>query len=134
MDYHKNTSEGREWKSRPTSISFKCKYSSFDNERFGIYIDLYAEDNKTLIATGSYESNNGESITELTDYTITLDYRDTSLKPAIIKIKCCSVAINYKPSVQKNVQVNVPEGSDKFYNIHGGSVLTLDDIALIYGR
>lgn len=129
-----NMSEGREWKSRPTSISFKCKYSSFDNERFGIYIDLYAEDNKTLIATGSYESNNGESITELTDYTITLDYRDTSLKPAIIKIKCCSVAINYKPSVQKNVQVNVPEGSDKFYNIHGGSVLTLDDIALIYGR
>lgn len=129
-----NMSEGREWKSRPTSISFKCKYSSFDNERFGIYIDLYAEDNKTLIATGSYESNNGESITELTDYTITLDYRDTSLKPAIIKIKCCSVAINDKPSVQKNVQVNVPEGSDKFYNIHGGSVLTLDDIALIYGR
>lgn len=129
-----NLSEGRPWNSRPTQLSFKYQYSSYDNERFGVYVELYADGNSSPIATGTYESINGESKTEFTPYTIKLEYSNLELKPSIIKIKFCSVAINDNPAVQKNVSVNVPEGSDKYYNVHGGSVLTIDDISLVYDK
>ena len=127
-------SEGRPWNSRPTQLSFKYQYSSYDNERFGVYVELYADGNSSPIATGTYESINGESKTEFTSYTIKLEYSNLELKPSIIKIKFCSVAINDDPAVQKDVSVNVPEGSDKYYNVHGGSVLTIDDISLVYDK
>lgn len=127
-------SEGRPWSSRPTQLTFNYKYSSYNNERFGVYIELYADGVSSPIATGTYESINGESKTELTPYTIKLEYSNLELKPSIIKIKFCSVAINDDPAVQKNVSVNVPEGSDKYYNVHGGSVLTIDDISLVYDK
>lgn len=129
-----NLSEGRPWNSRPTQLSFKYQYSSYDNERFGVYVELYADGNSSPIATGTYESINGESKTEFTSYTIKLEYSNLELKPSTIKIKFCSVAINDDPAVQKDVSVNVPEGSDKYYNVHGGSVLTIDDISLVYDK
>lgn len=127
-------SEGRPWSSRPTQLTFNYKYSSYNNERFGVYVELYADGNSSPIAIGTFESINGESKTEFTPYTIKLEYSNLELKPSIIKIKFCSVAINDDPAVQKNVSVNVPEGSDKYYNVHGGSVLTIDDISLVYDK
>lgn len=129
-----NLSEGRSWNSRPSQLSFYYKYSSYDNERFGVYIELYADGESSPIATGSYESINGESKTDFTLQSINFEYSNLKLKPSIIKIKFCSVAINDEPAIQKNVQVNVPEGSSNYYNVHGGSVLTVDDISLIYDK
>ena len=128
-----NLSEGRPWYSRPTQLSFYYKYTSYDNERFGVYVEL-TDENNTVIATGTYESTNGESTTEFTPQIIDFEYNNLELKPSTIKIKFCSVAINDNPSVQKNISVNVPEGSDNYYNIHGGSVLYIDDISLIYDK
>lgn len=127
-------SEGRPWSSRPTQLTFNYKYSSYNNERFGVYVELYADGNSSPIAIGTFESINGESKTEFTPYTIKFEYSNLELKPSIIKIKFCSVAINDDPAVQENVSVNVPEGSDKYYNVHGGSVLTIDDISLVYDK
>lgn len=129
-----NLSEGRLWNSRPTQLSFKYQYSSYDNERFGVYIELYADGNSSPIATGSYESVNGESKTNFTQQNINLEYSNLALKPSTIKIKFCSVAINDNPSIKQDVQVNVPEGSSNYYNVHGGSVLTIDDISLVYDK
>lgn len=129
-----NLSEGRPWNSRPTQLSFKYQYSSYDNERFGVYVELYANGNSSPIATGIFESVNGESKTDFTPQTINLEYSNLELKPSTIKIKFCSVAINDNPAIQKNIQVNVPEGSTNYYNVHGGSVLTIDDISLIYDK
>lgn len=129
-----NLSEGRPWNSRPTQLSFKYQYSSYDNERFGVYIELYADGNSSPIATGSYESVNGESKTNFTQQNINLEYSNLELKPSTIKIKFCSVAINDNPSIKQDVQVNVPEGSSNYYNVHGGSVLTIDDISLVYDK
>lgn len=129
-----NLSEGRPWNSRPTQLSFKYQYSSYNNERFGVYIELYADGNSSPIATGSYESVNGESKTNFTQQNINLEYSNLELKPSTIKIKFCSVAINDNPSIKQDVQVNVPEGSSNYYNVHGGSVLTVDDISLIYDK
>lgn len=127
-------SEGRPWSSRPTQLSFKYRYSSYDNERFGVYVELYADGNNSPIATGTYESVNGESIADFSSQSIVLEYSNLELKPSTIRIKFCSVAINDNPSIQQNVQVNVPEGSNNYYNVHGGSVLTVDDISLIYDK
>lgn len=127
-------SEGRPWSSRPTQLSFKYQYSSYDNERFGVYVELYADGNNSPIATGTYESVNGESIADFSSQSIVLEYSNLELKPSTIRIKFCSVAINDNPSIQHNVQVNVPEGSNYYYNVHGGSVLTVDDISLIYDK
>ena len=127
-------SEGRPWSSRPTQLSFKYQYSSYDNERFGVYVELYADGNSSPIATGTFESVNGESKTDFTPQTINLEYSNLELKPSTIKIKFCSVAINDNPAIKKNIQVNVPEGSSNYYNVHGGSVLTIDDISLIYDK
>ena len=124
--------EGRDWQSRPTGMSFNYRYNSYDNERFGAYIEIYSGENK--IASGSYVSVNGVSVTDFTNATISLDYTDTFSKATSIRIRFCSVAEGDNPAVQKNVQVNVPEGSENYYNIHGGSVLTVDDISLVYGR
>lgn len=129
-----NLSEGRPWNSRPTQLSFKYQYSSYDNERFGVYVELYADGNSSPIATGTFESVNGESKTDFTPQTINLEYSNLELKPSTIKIKFCSVAINDKPAIQQNIEVNVPEGSSNYYNVHGGSVLTIDDISLIYDK
>lgn len=124
--------EGRPWRSRPTGLSFYYKYNSYDNERFGVYIDLYAD--QTLIASGSYMSPNGNSTTEFTLNTIQLAYSNETLKPTSIRIRFCSVADGDDPAVNKNIEVNVPEGSSAKYHIHGGSVLYIDDISLIYDK
>ena len=129
-----NLSEGRPWDSRPTLLTFYYKYSSYNNERFGVYIELYADGNSSPIATGVYESINGESTTDFTLQTINLEYSNLELKPSTIKIKFCSVAINDEAETQKNIQINVPEGSSNYYKVHGGSVLTIDDISLIYDK
>lgn len=129
-----NLSEGRPWNSRPTQLSFKYQYSSYDNERFGVYVELYADGNSSPIATGTFESVNGESKTDFTPQTINLEYSNLELKPSTIKIKFCSVAINDEPAIQQNIEVNVPEGSSNYYNVHGGSVLTIDDISFIYDK
>ena len=75
-------SEGRPWSSRPTQLTFNYKYSSYNNERFGVYVELYADGNSSPIAAGTYESINGESKTEFTPYTIKLEYSNLELKPS----------------------------------------------------
>ena len=43
--------EGREWTSRPSQLTFMYQYESYDNEHFGAYIELISEDG-TKIASG----------------------------------------------------------------------------------
>lgn len=124
--------EGRHWKDRPTAFSFYYKYHSYDNERFGVYLELYSND--TQIAYGQYLSER----TSVDNYTysqpILLNYTDISLKPTMIKMRFCSVAEDESPALQKKVTVYVPDGSSNSYKIHAGSALTIDEIALIYDK
>ena len=126
--------EGRDWESRPTQLSFTYNYESRNNERFGVYIELYSGDTK--IGSGEYESTKGQSIQDFTALTspIKIDYTDETLKATSIRIRFCSVAEGDDPEVDKKISVNVPEGSDNHYTIHGGSVLRIDDIQLIYDK
>lgn len=126
--------EGRDWESRPTQLSFAYGYESRNNERFGVYIELYSGDMK--IGSGKYESTKGQSIQNFTTLTspIKIDYTDEKLKATSIRVRFCSVAEGDEPDVDTQVNVNVPEGSGDHYTIHGGSVLRIDDIQLIYDK
>lgn len=122
--------EGRDWPSRPTYLTFMYQYESYDNEHFGAYIELLSEDGST-IASGNYLSNR-ESVSSYVKAEILLNYNlnDSLKKASKIKIRFVSVADGESVKTDKQT-VSIPAGS---YKIYGGSVLTVDDITLIYDR
>ena len=124
-----NMTEGRPWLSRPTAMTFQAKYNSYDNERFGVYVELY--NGETLIASGSLLSINGESVTAYTAQTVSLNYAVENLKATSIRIRFCSVAEGDKPAIKKEKEVYLPTGNRK---AHAGSELYIDDIQLIYDK
>ncbi len=121
--------EGREWNSRPSQLTFMYKYESYDNEHFGVYIELLSEDG-TIIASGEFLSNEGISVSSYEKVEIMLNYTNSSLKASKIKIRFTSVADGESISTRKQT-ISIPAGS---YKIYGGSVLTIDDISLIYDK
>lgn len=127
-DYDGNRSEGRAFASRPTGLTFDYMYESYDNERFGVYIDLLNE--TEVIATGSYESLNGASAETFTQQMVPLTYMNETVKATSIKISFYSVAKEDSPATRK-VDATIPAGT---YTIYGGSVLTIDNIQLIYDK
>ena len=121
--------EGREWSSRPSQLTFMYQYESYDNEHFGVYIELLSEDG-TIIASGQFLSVGGVSISSYEKAEIILNYTNSSLKASKIKIRFTSVADGESISTRKQT-ISIPAGS---YKIYGGSVLTIDDISLIYDK
>ena len=124
-----NMAEGRPWSSRPTSLEFQYKYDSYDNEHMGGYVELYSSDG-TRIASGEFVSELGVSYDTYQKASVSFNYTNETLKASSIRIKFQSVAGNEDVSTRK-VSVSLPAGS---YTIYGGSVLTIDDISLIYDK
>ncbi len=127
-DYDGNMTEGRIFTSRPTKLVFNCMYDSYDNERFGVYVELLHGDD--VIASGTLESVKGQSISSFTIQEIPFIYTDETVKATKIKISFYSVAKNDTPATRK-VNITIPAGE---YEVYGGSVLTIDDISLIYEK
>lgn len=121
--------EGRDWNSRPSKVAFMYKYDSQDNEHFGAYFELLAEDG-TSIVSGNFLSENGQDVSTYTKAEIPLQYSNTQLKAATIKIRFVSVADGESVYTGKQ-DITIPAGS---YKIYGGSVLTIDDIELVYDK
>lgn len=119
--------EGRDWPSRPTALSFQFKYDSYKTERMGAYVELYS--GETKIASGEFVSGR-ESYTTFQNATVTFTYTNETLKATSIRIKFQSVAGDESVETRK-LEVSLPSGS---YTIYGGSVLTLDNIALVYDK
>lgn len=125
------------WYSRPTQMNFVYNYDSRENEeRFGVYIDLY--NGETKIGTGKYESSKA-SVTEFTQQSIEIEYTNKTLAATSMSIRFCSVADGDTPDIDTAVGVYVPElgnnnsGNNK-YTVHGGSVLRIDNVSLIYTK
>lgn len=121
--------EGREWFSRPSQLTFMYQYDSYDNEHFGVYVELLSQ-NGTIIASGQFASTQGVSISNFEKVEVPLNYTDSSLKAGKIKIRFVSVADGESVSTRKQT-ISIPAGS---YKIYGGSVLTIDNISLVYDK
>lgn len=124
-----NMTEGRPWSSRPTALTFQAKYNSYDNERFGAYIELY--NGETKIGESTFLSENGQSIASFTSYTMPISYTEEQLKATAIRIRFCSVAEGDDPAIEKNKEVYLPIGNQK---AHAGSELFIDNIQFIYDK
>ena len=128
-DNNGNMTEGRDWDSRPSKMTFMYKYDSQDGEHFGAYIELLAE-NDNSIASGNFLSEKGQDISTYIKAEVPITYSDTFSKVATIKIRFVSVADGESVYTGKQ-NITIPAGN---YQIYGGSVLTIDDIQLIYDK
>lgn len=129
-DYDGNRTEGKNFESRPTALTFQYMYDSYDNERFGAYIEMY--NGSTMIASGTYTSTNGTSVSSYAECKVSLTYSITTLKATSIRIRFYSVADGDEPATRR-VYITLPNESST-RRIWGGSVLTIDDISLVYDK
>ena len=110
-DNNGNITEGRDWYSRPSKVTFMHKYDSYDNERFGVYVELLAEDG-TSIAHGNMVSTHGENISTFTKGIVSLKYTNMQLKASKIKVRFVSVADGESVSTRKQTII-IPAGSHR---------------------
>lgn len=129
--------KGRPFNSRPTELQFYYKYNPSGNDTWEVTIELLDENNATII------SKVVQSSTPLNEYaslptSVKLDYMDS-----VTYAKCKSIYIRFRSTI--NPGKNMPfervtyylwENGEqlKYSNARVGSVLTIDDISLIYDK
>ena len=117
---------GKSFSSRPASVRFWYKYYSYNNETTTPYAEFYDKDNNR-IGYGKFEIKN--SINEFTQAEIKIEY--TILKKAETFVLVFSSTDSTNPGTRA---VGGEAGAFSGYlnSRHIGSILTVDDIELIY--
>lgn len=128
---HKNEhiSNGHSFASRPSSMSFYCKFDCHDSP-FSAEIKLY--NGSTQIASGSYTSEQA-SVSSWTRVDVPLAYSYTDRKADKIYIAFASSSTNSTSSRKTTLNVlNTSGNNSKTENIHAGNIVWLDEVVLIY--
>lgn len=117
---------GKSFASRPLGVKFWYKYYSYNNETTTPYVEVYG-DNQEVIGSGSLLIN--ASNYEFKSGYIPIDY------PVAKKAK--SITIVFSSTDSKNPETKAVQGDagDFYGNLdsrHIGSILTVDDVELIY--
>lgn len=131
--YNSGISQGHNFTSRPSSLSFWYKYKPYNTDTFKAIISLKNGDKE--IATGTYEPT--AYSTEDNEYNqanIILHYSNNNEKATTI---CVQFLASNKTSLSENdftkgATINYPVIGD--WTVHMGSVLKIDDISLIYDK
>lgn len=119
-----NGDQGRQFTSRPTKLCFWHKFSSYDSDVYKV--NIYLKNGETLIGESSYTSSTSES--EWKEVTLEIIYSRMDLKADNIYIEFVCGSDTGKWQYGKDITY----GGNKTANVHGGSILTIDDIELIY--
>ena len=130
-DEHKNThvSDGHSFTSRPTSMSFYCKFDCHDSP-FLAEIKLY--NGSTEIASGSIISEQA-SISSWTKVDVPLTYSHTDRKADKIYIAFVSSSTNSTGFRTTKLNILNTSGSNiTTDNIHAGNIIWLDEVILNY--
>lgn len=117
---------GKSFASRPLGVKFWYKYYSYNNETTTPYVEVYG-DNQEVIGSGSLLIN--ASYYEFKSGYIPIDY------PVAKKAK--SITIVFSSTDSKNPETKAVQGdagdfSGNLDSRHIGSILTVDDVELIY--
>lgn len=117
---------GKSFASRPLGVKFWYKYYSYNNETTTPYVEVYG-DNQEVIGSGSLLIN--ASNYEFKSGYIPIDY------PVAKKAK--SITIVFSSTDSKNPETKAVQGdagdfSGNLDSRHIGSILTVDDVELIY--
>lgn len=120
---------GRPFASRPFAMSFSYKFAPYKEESFKIYIVLENRDNG-VIQIGYGELVSGSAVSDFTKAKIDITYSNTTLKAT----HCYAVFIS---STADSPAVQNVKGDKGLFDGYTdgrriGSVLTIDDIELIY--
>lgn len=121
---------GMPFTSRPSALSFKYKYAPYSNESFKAYIVVENRDNGT-IEIGRGELVSGDEVSGFTPATVKVSYSNTSLKATHMYIVFTSSTADRSASV-RNVKGDKGAFGGYADSKRIGSVLTVDDIELIY--
>ena len=123
---------GMSYSSRPTSVEFYYTYSPYNGDSFKAWVVLENRSNDGNVTRIGYgELTGSESITSFTHNTISIEYSNIYLDITHMYIVFSSSAncSDVEETENNNLQGMVSEG-----NYHNGSVLTIDDVQLIYEK
>ncbi len=115
---------GHSFTSRPTKMEFYYKYAPNEGESFSATVKVL--NGSTVIATGSL--TNGATVSSYTKGEVNLTYSNTSLTATSIQIEFLSCSGSPKCSKKT---VTIPAGD---YKVYAGSILTIDDITMLYEK
>lgn len=116
--------QGRSFPSRPDRMRLWYKYAPYDADIFKAYVSVKNGD--TVIGEGTFTSS--DTKTDWTELSVDITYSRTDLKADSIYIEFVSGSDTDK----WNYNQAITYGGNKTANVHGGSILTIDDIELIY--
>lgn len=119
--------QGRPFQSRPDSLKFWYKYESVNSDNFKVYISMKNGD--TVIGEGTFTSS--ESKTDWEECAVDITYSRTDLVADTIYIEFVSASDTEKWKYANNIG-DIVYGGDKTADVHRGSILTVDDLELIY--
>lgn len=127
--------KGKDFTSRPSALSFWYKYSPCNSDTWKVTIELLDE-NKEVIISKTHQSSEAKS--EYTEVTVPLDYQESVLYE---KCKYIYIVFSSTINVGSSLQYNTVDytlwkdnNQQTFKHTYVGSVLTIDDIQLIYDK
>lgn len=116
--------QGRSFPSRPDRMRLWYQYAPNDADIFKAYVSVKNGD--TVIGEGTFTSS--DTKTDWTELSVDITYSRTDLKADSIYIEFVSGSDTDKWDYNQAITY----GGNKTANVHGGSILTIDDIELIY--
>ncbi|GEM_PF-2659166 len=113
------------FRSRPSKMSLYYKYKPHNNDTFKAYI--YLKNGSDIIAQGT--ATPGES-SDWTPLSVSLEYNTHEKVASAIYIEFVSSSASGTPPW--GLGLSITYGGNRTAGVHGGSILTVDDIELIY--
>ena len=125
--------------SRPTALQFYCKYAPYNTDSWSVHIELLDE-NKNVIVQNDKTSS--ETKNDWTQESVSLDYANGTTYA-----KCKYIYVIFKSTINEGADMPYREITQTFYILENGSlsahtyepayvgsVLTIDDIELVYDK
>lgn len=134
-DDHYEIKKGKDFYSRPSALSFWYKYIPCNSDTWKVSIELLDEAREVIVSK-TYQSSDVKS--EYTELTLPLDYQES-----VLYKKCRYIYIVFSSTINtgSSLQYNTVDytlwkdnNQVKFNNTYVGSILTIDDISLVYDK
>lgn len=126
--------KGRNWNVRPTAVKFWYKYAPLNTDTWRVNIQLLDADNNVIIEKVVDSST---SQAEWKEETVTLDYQEGQSYA-----KCAKIYLYFASTINTGENLQYEKSSysiwldseTSFDDVWHGSVLTIDDISLVYDK
>lgn len=117
---------GHQFGVRPSKMKFYYNYIPRGTDTFRCTIVIKNGD--TEIGKGVFELTSDSSISDWPEAVVEIEYSNKELVATSLAVEFLQ-STSTEPPFTKNVSITYPAGNK---NVHGGSILTVDDLELIY--